>query len=263
MLPTLEMTAAEDTCSSDSSFEIVSGDDSSSNESSTAIEPIPPDTSPESAEMLAFGDSLTQGFFCGGFRFHPYSIQLQSCIDQRVLEMRSEGRLTVHEHGLSGERTDHMITHLSFLLERGRRYKAVCILGGTNDLARVLPAEALEVWENLLVMYRMVLEHDPSTVLAAITIPQTRCMDAEYVEVRSIINTEIRAFCAQATKDVPEGVCRVVLVDFEREIPYRLLYNEIDEDKWDDALHMTEQGYDALGNLIYSRLCAHIETVLS
>jgi len=271
------MSELEDGNSSDSSFEVVSEYDDSSSDDSLASQPAagvePSENSDTSfADILTFGDSLTQGFYYGGLRMHPYSTQLQVRIDSRVAELRSRSRSNseqkciVKEYGLSGENTSHMTNRLRFLLERDHRYKIVCILGGTNDLGRVVPDTALDVWDNLANMYDMTLVYDPHTILAAITIPQSRCMEPEYIESRSIINQEIREYCALAAADAgadQQSRNRVVLVDFEQALPYRLQHNEIDEDHWDDALHMTPQGYDALGDLIYNRLSAHIDNIIN
>lgn len=253
--------------------------------------------------ILTFGDSLTAGSY-GQFNTipHPYSTKLQACFDQRIrdlieqeqymlppMSMASAPVLTVVQRGLPGEYTEHMINRLSFLLENVNTngidkhskayYQAVCILGGTNDLGRVLPETALEVFENLREMYAMVLAHHPDAILVAITIPQSRCMEKEYIESRNIINAAIREYCSaaqlasntaavclQGSADGSGGTgtntignsCRVVCVDFEQAIPYRLMYNEIDEDRWSDALHMTPQGYDDLGQLVYTHLMPHI-----
>ena len=40
-------------------------------------------------DILAFGDSLTEGFCHGGSRWHPYSLHLQKCLsDQGTVQVR-------------------------------------------------------------------------------------------------------------------------------------------------------------------------------
>lgn len=200
-------------------------------------------------KVLAFGASLTEGFYNGGYSFHPYSNKLESNIDDRFKEVGIPKQCIIHQHGKSGEFTDHMIPRLHGILSKAADYpyKLVCILAGTNDLSRD-HEKSSDVTMRLRQLYDMVLNHHEKTFLVAITIPQSQCVAENYVNKRSAINEDIRNFC-QTTE-------RAICVDFEKIIPYFEDSSQLKRNRvlWDDPLHMTPVGYDSLADLIYQHI---------
>jgi lysophospholipase L1-like esterase len=198
-------------------------------------------------KILAFGDSLTEGFYFGGYRFHPYATELERLIDKHYADSAVAREALIHQLGMSGEFTSHMIPRLHEILSKNSSspYDLVCILGGTNDLARTESGE--EIFHRIEQLYQMTLSHGKNhlTKLACISIPQSACSDPEYVERRNYINERIRFFCRSNGP-------RAMLVDFEQVIPFEVNQREILKPLWDDSIHMTPDGYDELGRLIFS-----------
>jgi len=212
-------------------------------------------------KVLTFGDSLTEGFHRFGFAFHPYSNELTKLIDEKYAEQEdNEKEAMVHQRGLSGENTDHMIPRLAGILDRvaktGFPYHVVCVLAGTNDLADDDTAE--QIFSRLKHLYEQVMMHgDGRTLLVTITIPPSAFMDEEYVARRSAINALIKEYsssnnCDSAAAGGERG--RVVCVDAEQGLPYWSAPGEKDTVLWDDALHLTPEGYDRLGGLVFSAI---------
>ena len=101
-------------------------------------------------DLLAFGDSLTEGFIGWG-DFHPYSIRLQQLLlehfsDPSKVMVRSLAPSSVcpqlffkvSQFGISGETVPEMVYRLPGILKEKEsiraKYSHVVILGGTNDL---------------------------------------------------------------------------------------------------------------------------------
>ena len=199
-------------------------------------------------KVLAFGASLTEGYYNRGHKFHPYAIELEKCINKHYTDKGSDNHAAIHQFGLSGEFTSHMIPRLHDILTKSATspYKFVCILAGTNDLS--LSDSGDEIFERLRQLYNMVLEHgDKQAILVAITIPQSFFTDSDYVGTRNTVNKHIKNFCLGINKDSDQ--VRVITVDYENLIPYQ--ENGI---YWDDALHMTPAGYNRLGKFIFEHI---------
>lgn len=210
-------------------------------------------------KALTFGDSLTEGFYHNGLSFHPYAIELTRLINKQHPELEA----IVHERGLSGEYTDHMIPRLAGMLDRAAKsqhpYHIVCVLAGTNDLAS--DDFPNEVFNRLKQMYEQVLAHgDGRTLLVTITIPPSAFVDEEYVARRSAINAMIKEYSSRAVAGMGQG--RVVCVDAEQGLPYWISPGDKDAVLWDDALHLTPEGYDRLGGLVFSAIEPHLADLI-
>jgi lysophospholipase L1-like esterase len=208
-------------------------------------------------KVLAFGDSLTEGFVRGD-KFHPYSIELEKRIFDRLAEQGVGQEVVMNQIGKSGEFTSHMAPRLRHALDAAgdQPYRLVCILGGTNDLS--LPDSAEEIAGRLTEMYDIVLQHGTKeSILVAITIPQSYFRTPAYVERRTGINNKIKEFAANANAN-PEHKDRIIVVDLEHILPYFGSDGAKDEVHWFDALHMTPSGYDKFGDIIYE----HVKSVL-
>ncbi len=179
----------------------------------------------------------------------------------------------VEIRGYNGMQCDELIHRLRVALSAaaaaGHAYDAVILLGGTNDLAdaslqpALMEREADLVFARLHRMYAVVrpgmeqaaapvasadASSDRAPKLVAITIPQTANFGAPYASLRAAINARIKA--------MPANI--VSVVDAETAIPYYDVgadgkYGKMNAALWDDALHMTAAGYDALGELVFAR----------
>jgi lysophospholipase L1-like esterase len=191
--------------------------------------------------------------------------------------------LHVNVCGYSGKWCDELFHRLHEALHAaaaaGHAYDVVILLGGTNDLSdssgrpEQMAREADTVFARLHRMYALVRPDigslQPVTTpaasaeaplaaasalgkrapkLVAITIPQTVNFGAPYANLRAAINARIKA--------IPANIMAVV--DAETEIPYYSVDADGKPGKmnaalWDDELHMTAAGYDALGELVFAR----------
>jgi lysophospholipase L1-like esterase len=87
------------------------------------------------------------------------------------------------------------------------------------------------------------------------SIPDSGIVDTEYINRRQSTNQKIKNYC-EINNNLDNK--RVVFVDIENSIPYFTEHGKKNKLLWDDTLHMTAQGYDRLGSLIYT----HIEEYL-
>ena len=78
--------------------------------------------------ILAFGDSLTEGWCHSGTKFHPYTRKLQSLIQSLSKSV------DIVNKGVSGETTEQMSDRLPLVLNKDGPFDLVIILGGTNDI---------------------------------------------------------------------------------------------------------------------------------
>ena len=68
----------------------------------------------EAIRVLAFGDSLTNGYSKDGKCFHPYGLRLE-----RLLNEDQHGCFKVDVSGKTGEESAHMLQRLSHHLNQG------------------------------------------------------------------------------------------------------------------------------------------------
>jgi lysophospholipase L1-like esterase len=208
-------------------------------------------------KFLAFGASLTEGYFNGGRNFHPYAEQLEVCIDRRLQELQYGNQVWIHQFGKSGECTTNMIPRLWDILCKSKScpYNFVCIIAGTNDLNH--GESSNDISKRLEQLYGMVLQHSDSTILVAGSIPDSEIVDSDYVTRRKAVNARIKTYCESINSERNSNRC--VFVDIEHNIPYFTEDGVRNSNIWDDAIHLNPAGYDRLGELIYS----HIESYLS
>ena len=198
-----------------------------------------------SKAVLCFGDSLTEGH-TGGFCFKmmPYADTLRQLAGDEV---------AVAEAGVSGEKTTTMVERLRSELA-ARKYDAVVILGGTNDIGT--RESAADVVDRLKQMFAQVREHGATVV--AVTVPQNGFEGENYEwleEARTAVNDALRALFAD---DNADGC----LFDLDRAIPHgkRAGQSEFEEFWASDCLHMSAQGYEEFARKLWE---AKLKTLLS
>jgi lysophospholipase L1-like esterase len=213
--------------------------------------------------FLAFGDSLTEGYYHYGMKFHPYTEKLEELLAKREKEIKESAKegdhksthMEVVNRGNSGETTFQMYSRLENLLGRkGIAFSWIAILGGTNDLASSHET-AQTIFGRLLALYNLALSHNNNTAkLIVITIPATAFdeQEEEYLAKKKTINSMIYQFYNEKKEEK-----RVFYLDLYSAIPY---YEGEDKnekrkgEKWDDRLHLSSKGYDYFGELIYDLL---------
>ncbi|QLI73015.1 uncharacterized protein G6M90_00g100570 [Metarhizium brunneum] len=168
--------------------------------------------SPKTLSVLCFGDSLTSGYYAMGLESHPYSIAFAA----KVQEALPDTKLHVYTNGRPGDVASFQPFRQRLQAECDKRHHDwVIILGGTNDLAYMVPPE--EMYKSFQANWDIALAKG-SKVLA-LTIPESRSKPAH-------------AF------------------DLHAKLPYHSLSAEDRQKYWDDGLHLTDQGYEWMGGHI-------------
>lgn len=219
-----------------------------------------PSTLAVSTRVLAYGDSLTAGFYHEGgrLRFAPYAPHLSARL----------GGCTVDWIGLSGYTASQMLlstfkSSMSFDFVQHRwhtltdalqaavpPYTHVVILAGTNDLGRLStapsttqPHSVANVTQDILALHSIV--HASGAISVAVTIPQP-AFEAQHraaAEGRIKINTALIAFAA--------GNTQVRLVNLEEELANLAAPEAVRSTRWEpDGLHLTPAGYEELAALV-------------
>jgi lysophospholipase L1-like esterase len=178
---------------------------------------------PPQTRLLAYGDSLTAGFYARGSLFAPYAAQLS----------RRLGGCVVDHIGLSGFTADQMRASLgsnSSHLDGTSRswaaldaaldgaappYTAVVILAGTNDLGRLRhaggPRTAESVVGDIVALHRAALATGARTVALTVPQPAFEAGRPQLAEGRAAINAGLVAFAATNSN--------VTLVDVAAALP--------------------------------------------
>ncbi|CAF3278506.1 unnamed protein product [Rotaria socialis] len=199
--------------------------------------------------ILAFGASLTEGYYSDGLSFHPYTIRLSQLLNS------SNKIVEVDNAGLSGEAvlSSTMLPRLKKLLSSTtNKYDWVLILAGTNDTMRD------QVKANLVFDgYKLLINecHKHGARVLSMTLPETTCpRESPFDKERQEFNRLIREELAPKANDNDN----IIVLDVDRLVPLHSLSNHERELTWDDELHLTPKGYDQLGQLIYETLNPHL-----
>ncbi|KAL9649872.1 hypothetical protein ABK040_009684 [Willaertia magna] len=205
--------------------------------------------------IMAFGDSLTAGYFKRGTEFHPYSDYLT--------ELLTNYNIKVYEYGLSGEKTNEMEKRLQRNLQKKvlaedlirlnnaifpeNEFKAVIIIGGTNDLA-YSTIEKETIVNNLTNMYKYCMNQLNIKYVIASSIPSTTFEHEEkykqYLEKKEFINNEIKKFCFENNE-------KMRFVDICNLLSYKNCNDEERKLYWDDHLHFTPKGYQKFAEILF------------
>jgi len=192
--------------------------------------------------IIAFGDSLTEGYYMQGRNFHPYTIKLQELLSS----MKGKASNEIMNCGISGETTDEMRPRLKSLLlqEYVSECKAVIILGGTNDLGS---QNVENIVNNVTWMHDLVLSHKLQSF--AVTVPETYAEKIApiYATVRKSVNSRLSTFCAE--RSIP-------IIDLAEFIPYDA--KDGATKLWDDNLHFSPAGYDKFGKLVFESVKGYL-----
>lgn len=192
--------------------------------------------------ILAFGNSLTEGWCEFGTRFHPYTCKLQSLIQSRS----KTASVDIVNRGVSGETTDQMNTRLPLVLDKDGPFDVVIILGGTNDLGMSLDKNGEPLFRRLKSLHELAQRH--SSLSVAVTVPETgyEIMDGFTVvrEKRFQVNALLKKYVQQCGS-------KMLLSDLAEKLPRESLSDGDRRKYWADHLHFSPAGYDRMGEIIF------------
>lgn len=196
--------------------------------------------------FLAFGASLTEGYHSEGLLFHPYTLHLSQLIRS------SFQSIDIDNAGVSGEAilSPTMFPRLQQLLSSttNKKYDWVLLLAGTNDTLRD-QQKASRVFDGYQLLINECLKHQARVL--CMTLPEADCpkespFDLQRQEFNRLIREEL------GSKN------NIVVLDIDRLLPQHSLSSNERKQIWDDGVHLTPQGYDRLGQLIYEKLQSYL-----
>ena len=192
--------------------------------------------------LLAFGDSLTEGWCDFGTTFHPYTRKLQGLIQS----LSNAKTVDVVNRGVSGETTDQMNSRLGLVLDKDGPFDLVIILGGTNDLGYSLSQDGEPLFRRLRSLHELALRYSPLSV--AVTIPETgyEALDqfTALREKRLQVNNLLKNY-------VQDRDSKMLLCDLSTKLPRKSPSDEDRRKFWSDDLHLSPAGYDRMAEIIF------------
>lgn len=190
--------------------------------------------------ILAFGDSLTEGWCDFGTKFHPYTRKLQTLIPSLSKSV------DVVNRGVSGETTKQMSERLPLVFNKDGPFDLVTILGGTNDLGLSLNKDGEPLFRRLRSLHELALQHTPLSV--AVTIPETGYEAMDRFTALREKRLQVNALLKQYVQDCGS---KIILSDLSAKLPRKSLSHEDRTKFWADDLHLTPAGYDRMGEIIF------------
>ena len=193
-------------------------------------------------KLIGFGDSLTWGFCNYGITEHPYSIKLNELLKSNGLNYIS------YNYGFNGATTDFLNETLqqTFNDKNIQKGDIFLIYGGSNDLYSFSKNEIIH---NLNEISKYLLKLD--ILHFFLTLPANRCdlIWNDYGKKRDELNDGIRLMYE---KD------KTLILDLDKEIRYKE-YTAAERRKyWDDDVHLTAEGYDLMGTIIYKNIKSYL-----
>jgi lysophospholipase L1-like esterase len=188
--------------------------------------------------ILAFGDSLTKGFYSMGMKYHPYSIKMNSLLEE------DKFNYTVIDSGINGEQTESMVERIQQEIQSsGVKFHTVILYAGVNDLGF---RSAESILENILTIHTYVTEQRIKFII--LSLPENKC-DTKFKfikEKRRALNHSIRSVSKEKEN--------FYLCDLDTEIQYSKMTKEEKSKYWDDQVHYSPEGYDLLGEIIFNKI---------
>jgi len=219
-----------------------------------------------SRRVLAFGDSLTAGYWAMGREFTPYAERLQALLGggaAAAAAAAAEAAWEVSHVGLCGwtarsmagareleerssvdvcDRQWHggLRTQLRVAREEGRPFGVLVVLAGTNDLGEVVDGlcTADEVVAALATLHAVGREAGCRVVALSVPEHGQEPQFPELARARAAINAGLRALPG------------ALLVDTAAALP------QTNRALWDDALHLSREGYELLGKTVHEKAAA-------
>ena len=219
--------------------------------------------------ILAFGDSITKGFVkkVPNYVYYPYSVSLAKTLNR----LHSKDVVFVVENqGLNGDRAIGTAQARLAAALRQKQYEWVIIVMGTNDLSAYFRYDDFKgIYSNSSVfidrlfgtikkLCTMALRTHAMVLLGTITARQCegQMQSCESLMANRIeLNDRIRKYVLD-TKEL------LILADFDKEIDYHSMDEKKRQKFWQDDVHFTETGYEAMAKLIYKKMLPYLPEMI-
>ena len=201
--------------------------------------------------ILAFGDSLTEGYYAGGQKFYPYTTQLEAKLNAAFNYTRFE----VLNEGVSGKCAfKDLVKKLPKVLGREKkRVDLVIILGGCDDFRKLRCNRRRNIVDDIIALHKMV--HKAGLKSVVVTIPECVELDKKSENARILANKKLRVFARQ-NQD------KTLLCDLSEGLPMKHLYDFDRKVYWDDTVHPSKIGYDKIADLLFQLVKPKFEEVV-
>jgi lysophospholipase L1-like esterase len=190
--------------------------------------------------ILAFGDSLTKGYYNHGMKYHPYSLRINKLFEENKLDFK------IIDSGVNGEGTKKMLERIKTFFQGEylpHKFSHVIIYAGANDLGSM---SYENIAENIISLNKYVIENGVSSIL--VTLPQNQCdiMYDFYGEKRVKVNEYLRK--------VAVDIDKLTICDLDKYISFKSMDKTDREKYWDDHIHYSPLGYDLIGEYIFNTI---------
>lgn len=194
--------------------------------------------------ILAFGDSLTKGYYNFGLKYHPYSIKINKLLEENNYNYQ------VLDSGINGEGTVSMLDRITTFFdetensqEMACKFSLVIIYAGANDLGHM---SYDKIAENILSLHNYVIDQGVPSIL--VTLPQNQCdlMYDFYGDKRHNTNEILR--------ERAKNIKNLTVCDLDSFLKYKSMSKSDRKKYWDDHIHYSPEGYDLIGEYIFNEI---------
>ncbi|RAO72904.1 uncharacterized protein BHQ10_008916 [Talaromyces amestolkiae] len=183
-------------------------------------------------KILCFGNSLTAGFRSYGIKpNHPYALTLKEQLLSAELDASILGGDGLVDIDVEGQPGDLVNCPPGRFLERMKRR---CYGSFSAD----------QIYTGLKKTWSLALSSSPTTKVLALTVPECAYKSEKLDRNRDALNK----FILEHKEE------RFYAFDLKSAIPYHDMDEQRREENWDDGLHLTDKGYDLMGEVVSERL---------
>lgn len=195
--------------------------------------------------VLAFGDSITEGWINSAYTKVPWSPRVQEKLQQKLggdwnIEVVNGG---VGSAGVLDRLNDAFRQQLSSARSAGRPYHFITFEAGINDLL-LQNRNAPEIFERMKELWALA-NAEGSTVAVIPTLPTNVAGERE--QQRQALTAKVREYVKQQRAAGNKGL---FIIDVEQTFAYLSLSPERRAQLFDDGVHLTVYGYELLGDLV-------------
>ena len=202
--------------------------------------------------VLAFGDSLTEGWINGGKEFYSFTTHLK-----QLLNKKCGPYYEVVNAGLSGETVaKEMYQRLPVILAKYESIDLLIIQGGTNDILKDKGLNStVKLFDEFKKLLDTALNYNVKKI-CALTI-----MEGYYTSLDEAIlsHTECNNLRLNFNNQLIDyiqsiGNEKIFCCDFASKLPLFTLESAVQKEFWDDLIHPSIHGYKKMASIIYDHI---------